>query len=116
MLLITNNGVCICMCVCLVYYSCLYDSWKPIIDYINEQYNAYLRDESGLNRRNIEDHRVHCCLYFISPTGHGYVIVVITLLFCDNLRTPRGLVKIHLVDCTPLLIPKSLGSVHFWKK
>lgn len=45
--------------------------WKPIIDYINEQYNAYLRDESGLNRRNIEDHRVHCCLYFISPTGHG---------------------------------------------
>ncbi|KAK7925758.1 hypothetical protein WMY93_008068 [Mugilogobius chulae] len=29
------------------------------------------RDESGLNRRNIQDNRVHCCLYFISPYGHG---------------------------------------------
>lgn len=46
-------------------------SWKPLIKYINMQYENYLRDESGLNRRNIIDNRVHCCLYFISPTGHG---------------------------------------------
>lgn len=45
--------------------------WQPIIDYCNEKYDQYLRDESGLNRRNIEDHRVHCCLYFINPLGHG---------------------------------------------
>jgi septin family protein len=31
----------------------------------------YLRDESGLNRKNIVDNRVHCCFYFISPYGHG---------------------------------------------
>lgn len=31
----------------------------------------YLRDETGLNRRNIIDNRVHCCFYFISPYGHG---------------------------------------------
>jgi septin 2 len=30
-----------------------------------------LRDESGLNRRNIVDNRIHCCFYFISPFGHG---------------------------------------------
>ncbi len=48
-------------------------SWQPVIDYVNEKYEQYLRDESGLNRRNIEDHRVHCCLYFINPIGHGYV-------------------------------------------
>ena len=31
----------------------------------------YLRDESGLNRKNIIDNRVHCCFYFINPYGHG---------------------------------------------
>ena len=46
-------------------------SWQAIIDYVNDKYDQYLRDESGLNRRNIEDHRVHCCLYFINPSGHG---------------------------------------------
>lgn len=47
------------------------DSWSSIVNYIDEQYEAYLRDESGLNRRNIIDNRVHCCLYFINPVGHG---------------------------------------------
>lgn len=31
----------------------------------------YLKDESGLNRKNIIDNRVHCCFYFVSPYGHG---------------------------------------------
>uniref|UniRef100_A0A8C9XMQ6 Septin-7 n=1 Tax=Sander lucioperca TaxID=283035 RepID=A0A8C9XMQ6_SANLU len=39
--------------------------------YIDQQFEQYFRDESGLNRRNIQDNRVHCCLYFISPFGHG---------------------------------------------
>ncbi|XP_035034102.1 septin 4a [Hippoglossus stenolepis] len=47
------------------------ESWKHIEDYIDEQFEKYFRDESGLNRRNIQDNRVHCCLYFISPFGHG---------------------------------------------
>uniref|UniRef100_A0A3B4V3S9 Septin 4a n=1 Tax=Seriola dumerili TaxID=41447 RepID=A0A3B4V3S9_SERDU len=42
-----------------------------IEDYIDQQFEQYFRDESGLNRRNIQDNRVHCCLYFISPFGHG---------------------------------------------
>ncbi|KAK2828218.1 hypothetical protein Q5P01_019252 [Channa striata] len=46
-------------------------SWKHIEDYIDQQFEQYFRDESGLNRRNIQDNRVHCCLYFISPFGHG---------------------------------------------
>uniref|UniRef100_A0A8C3CDG2 Septin-type G domain-containing protein n=1 Tax=Cairina moschata TaxID=8855 RepID=A0A8C3CDG2_CAIMO len=45
--------------------------WKPITDYIDQQFEQYFRDESGLNRKNIQDNRVHCCLYFISPFGHG---------------------------------------------
>ncbi|KAL7042434.1 hypothetical protein ACKWTF_001135 [Chironomus riparius] len=47
------------------------NSFNNILEYIDEQYERYLRDESGLNRRNIVDNRVHCCFYFISPFGHG---------------------------------------------
>uniref|UniRef100_A0A8C5H036 Septin-5-like n=1 Tax=Gouania willdenowi TaxID=441366 RepID=A0A8C5H036_GOUWI len=47
------------------------DSWFHIEQYIDQQFEQYFRDESGLNRRNIQDNRVHCCLYFISPFGHG---------------------------------------------
>ncbi|KAK2095666.1 Septin-2 [Saguinus oedipus] len=42
-----------------------------IISYIDEQFERYLHDESGLNRGHIVDNRVHCCFYFISPFGHG---------------------------------------------
>jgi septin 2 len=47
------------------------NSFNSILEYIDEQYERYLRDESGLNRRNIVDNRVHCCFYFLSPFGHG---------------------------------------------
>ncbi|TRY59451.1 hypothetical protein DNTS_002176 [Danionella cerebrum] len=47
------------------------ECWQSVADYIDEQFEQYFRDESGLNRKNIQDNRVHCCLYFISPFGHG---------------------------------------------
>ncbi|NXP87596.1 SEP2A protein, partial [Passerina amoena] len=47
------------------------DCFKTIIHYIDNQFERYLHDESGLNRRHIIDNRVHCCFYFISPFGHG---------------------------------------------
>ncbi|XP_052233544.1 septin-5-like isoform X2 [Dreissena polymorpha] len=47
------------------------DSWQPVLDYVDGQFDAYYKAESGLNRKNIQDTRVHCCLYFISPYGHG---------------------------------------------
>lgn len=47
------------------------DCWKTVEDYINQQFDQYFRDENGLNRKNIKDNRVHCCLYFVSPYGHG---------------------------------------------
>ncbi|CAE1168011.1 SEPT2 [Acanthosepion pharaonis] len=48
-----------------------FDHFKPIIQYIDEQFERYLHDESGLNRRHIIDNRVHCCFYFINPSSHG---------------------------------------------
>uniref|UniRef100_UPI00398EB2B5 septin-5-like isoform X2 n=1 Tax=Pristiophorus japonicus TaxID=55135 RepID=UPI00398EB2B5 len=47
------------------------ECWKLVADYIDQQFEQYFRDESGLNRKNIVDNRIHCCLYFISPFGHG---------------------------------------------
>lgn len=45
--------------------------FSPIVEYVDSQYEKYLQDESGLNRRHIVDSRVHCCYYFINPIGHG---------------------------------------------
>ncbi|PIK38876.1 putative septin-5 isoform X1 [Apostichopus japonicus] len=47
------------------------DSFTPIVTYVDDQFEQYFTDESGLNRKNIVDNRIHCCLYFISPFGHG---------------------------------------------
>ncbi|XP_063286830.1 septin-12 isoform X1 [Pelobates fuscus] len=45
--------------------------WEPIIKYIHEQYEKYLREEILVTRkRRIPDSRIHSCIYFIPPTGH----------------------------------------------
>ncbi|XP_064598710.1 septin-7-like isoform X2 [Liolophura sinensis] len=45
--------------------------WQPITDFIDSKYEEYLTAESRVNRVTIVDSRVHTCLYFIAPTGHG---------------------------------------------
>ncbi|XP_023648676.1 neuronal-specific septin-3-like isoform X1 [Paramormyrops kingsleyae] len=46
--------------------------WQPIMRFINEQYEQYLQEEININRKTrIPDSRVHCCIYFIPPTGHS---------------------------------------------
>lgn len=54
-----------------IFFVTLICSFRAIIQYIDEQYERFLKDESGLNRRHIIDNRVHCCFYFVSPFGHG---------------------------------------------
>ncbi|XP_023324603.1 septin-1 [Eurytemora carolleeae] len=49
----------------------LYPDSYYISSFINFIVFRYLKDESGLNRKNIIDNRVHCCFYFVSPYGHG---------------------------------------------
>ncbi|XP_034150962.1 septin-9 isoform X1 [Esox lucius] len=45
--------------------------WEPIVNYVNEQYERYLKEELYVNRkRRIPDTRVHCCVYFLPATGH----------------------------------------------
>ncbi|XP_067013534.2 septin-2 isoform X2 [Anabrus simplex] len=47
------------------------ENWAASCSYIDEQFRQFYNDETGLNRKNIQDNRVHCCLYFIPPFGHG---------------------------------------------
>ncbi|XP_042214714.1 septin-7-like isoform X3 [Homarus americanus] len=51
------------------------DCWQPVTDYVETKYEEYLNCESRVNRTQISDSRVsdhvHCCLYFIAPSGHG---------------------------------------------
>ncbi|MCJ1319130.1 Cell division control protein 3 [Xylographa vitiligo] len=47
------------------------DSWRPIVENIEQRFDAYLDAENKVNRMNIVDNRVHACVYFIQPTGHS---------------------------------------------
>lgn len=56
------------------------DSWKPIVDEINDRFDAHLEAESRINRSAIVDNRVHAFLYFIEPTGHSLRSLDIALM------------------------------------
>lgn len=47
------------------------DCWAPIVDFIESRYEEYLNSETRVHRTHIADNRVHVCLYFIAPSGHG---------------------------------------------
>jgi cell division control protein 12 len=47
--------------------------WIPIVDFIDDQHEKYMRQEQQPCRKGVVDMRVHACLYFIKPTGHTYV-------------------------------------------
>jgi GTP-binding protein EngB required for normal cell division len=47
------------------------ESWRPIVDNIEQRFDAYLDAENKVNRVNIVDNRIHACVYFIQPTGHA---------------------------------------------
>nr|CAI5858024.1 unnamed protein product [Callosobruchus analis] len=49
------------------------DSFKAVVDYIDAQFENYLQEELKIKRSlsAYHDSRVHVCLYFICPTGHG---------------------------------------------
>lgn len=48
-------------------------SYKPIVDYIDAQFENFLEEELKIKRSlyNYHDSRIHICLYFIAPTGHS---------------------------------------------
>jgi len=69
-----------------------HDSWKPIVDDIDSRFDAYLEQERRVNRQKIVDNRVHCCLYFIQPTGHSLRPIDIEFMRC--LHTKVNLIPV----------------------
>jgi len=49
------------------------DSFGPIVEHVDSQFEAYLQEELKIKRNlsGYHDSRVHACLYFITPNGHG---------------------------------------------
>ncbi|XP_067322946.1 septin-10 isoform X3 [Anolis sagrei] len=63
------------------------DSYQPIVDYIDAQFEAYLQEELKIKRAlyNYHDTRIHVCLYFISPTGHSLkTLDLLTMKILDS--------------------------------
>ncbi|ORY95503.1 Septin-domain-containing protein [Syncephalastrum racemosum] len=46
------------------------DSWMPIVEFLDDQHEAYMAQEQQPTRVGMIDMRVHACLYFIRPNGH----------------------------------------------
>lgn len=62
--------------------------WVPIIEYIETKYEDYLNSEARVTRKQVPDQRVHSCLYFIQPSGHGLKSLDIEFMkrLCDKVN------------------------------
>lgn len=62
--------------------------WVPIIEFIESKYEDYLNAEARVTRKTLPDQRVHCCLYFIQPSGHGLKSLDIECMkrLCDKVN------------------------------
>jgi len=70
------------------------DSFTPIVEHINAQFEAYLQEELKIKRNlnTYHDSRVHACLYFITPNGHG--LKSIDLVCMKKLDTKVNIIPI----------------------
>ncbi|BFZ58816.1 Septin spn4 [Savitreella phatthalungensis] len=46
------------------------DAWAPIVEFLDDQHESFMRQEQQPRRDDKIDLRVHACLYFLRPTGH----------------------------------------------
>uniref|UniRef100_A0AAG5DAT4 Septin-type G domain-containing protein n=1 Tax=Anopheles atroparvus TaxID=41427 RepID=A0AAG5DAT4_ANOAO len=62
--------------------------WIPIVDFVESKYEEYLTAESRVHRTALPDSRVHVCLYFIAPSGHGLKPLDIEFMqrLCDKIN------------------------------
>lgn len=70
------------------------NSFSSIVEYIDQQFESYLQEELKIKRSLscYHDSRIHVCLYFISPTGHG--LKSIDLVCMKKLDTKVNIIPI----------------------
>ncbi|ALC39625.1 pnut [Drosophila busckii] len=83
--------------------------WLPILEYVDSKYEEYLTAESQVYRKTISDNRVHCCLYFIAPSGHGLRPLDIACM--QSLSE-----KVNLVPVIAKADTMTLDELHLFKK
>nr|XP_002123354.1 septin-11 [Ciona intestinalis] len=86
------------------------ESFKPVVEYINQQFENYLQEELKICRSlfSYHDTRIHACLYFISPTGHG--------LKSLDLKTMKNLDnKVNIIPVIAKADIVSKGELHKFK-
>ncbi|WAQ98253.1 SEP8B-like protein [Mya arenaria] len=78
------------------------ESWKSIVDYIDNQFEVFLSEELKIKRSlfNYHDSRIHACLYFVAPTGHS----------CN--QTPKKTHYFHYVTVHVHVLMKSDKQLH----
>ncbi|NXI45515.1 SEP11 protein, partial [Galbula dea] len=82
------------------------DSYKPIVEYIDAQFEAYLQEELKIKRSlfNYHDTRIHACLYFIAPTGHSLKSLdLVTMKKLDTTCACGGPVFVLQVNIIPII-------------
>lgn len=98
------------------------NSYRPIVDYIDQQFEAYLQEELKV-KRNLHDYndrlvfnpsnsleqfysRIHACIYFIAPTGHSLksldLVTMKELVEKGNLPTIKC-ISIYWVNIIPVI-------------
>jgi len=85
-------------------------AWERISNFVEQKFERYLNDESRVRRSaRPSDKRVHACLYFLSPTGHG--IRALDIEFMKQLHDKVNIIPvIAKADC---MTPEEL---HQFKK
>ncbi|NXC32572.1 SEP11 protein, partial [Campylorhamphus procurvoides] len=76
------------------------DSYKPIVEYIDAQFEAYLQEELKIKRSlfNYHDTRIHACLYFIAPTGHSLKSLdLVTMKKLDILYVEVSVLQVNII-------------------
>ncbi|CAD6208138.1 GSCOCG00010398001-RA-CDS [Cotesia congregata] len=77
------------------------DSFKAVVDYIDAQFEAYLQEELKIKRSlsTYHDSRIHVCLYFICPTGHGFCYLLVeNESHCDFVKLREMLIRTNMED------------------
>lgn len=84
--------------------------WVPIVEFVENRYEEYLTAESRVHRTAIPDSRVHVCLYFIAPSGHGLKPLDIEFMqrLCDKVNI------IPVIAKADTLTPEEI--IHFKKQ
>ncbi|KAI8876873.1 Septin [Backusella circina FSU 941] len=81
------------------------ESWAPVVEFIDEQHEQFMLQEQQPSREGLVDVRVHACLYFIRPTGHGLKALDIEAM--KRLGTRVNLIPI--IAKADTLTPKDLA-------